>query len=141
MKPQVSLSRAATTVFLTLVLAVPGAAGAGGSFSNIRIDNFGRVNEAYYRGAQPSGGDYAQLAALGVKTVIDLQADGEVGEAAQVKAAGMTYHLIPMTTHVPPTQAQIAEFLSIVDDPAAKPVYVHCAGGRHRTGIMTAIYR
>jgi protein tyrosine/serine phosphatase len=28
-----------------------------------------------------------------------------------------------------------------VDDPANQPVYVHCVGGRHRTGVMTAIYR
>ena len=29
----------------------------------------------------------------------------------------------------------------IVNDPASQPVYVHCAGGRHRTGVMTAVYR
>jgi len=31
--------------------------------------------------------------------------------------------------------------LKLVNDPANWPVYVHCAGGRHRTGAMTAIYR
>ncbi len=25
--------------------------------------------------------------------------------------------------------------------PASQPVYVHCVGGRHRTGVMTAVYR
>ena len=39
----------------------------------IRIDNFGEVNANYFRGAQPQGRDYADLAALGVKTVIDLR--------------------------------------------------------------------
>ena len=28
-----------------------------------------------------------------------------------------------------------------MNDPANQPVYVHCQGGRHRTGIMTAVYR
>ena len=28
-----------------------------------------------------------------------------------------------------------------MNDPANQPVYVHCQGGRHRTGVMTAIYR
>jgi tyrosine-protein phosphatase SIW14 len=42
---------------------------------------------------------------------------------------------------VAPTPAQIAQFLKLVNDPAAQPVYVHCQGGRHRTGIMTAVYR
>jgi hypothetical protein len=31
----------------------------------IRIDNFGQVNANYFRGAQPKGRDYADLAALG----------------------------------------------------------------------------
>jgi protein tyrosine/serine phosphatase len=26
-------------------------------------------------------------------------------------------------------------------DPAQQPVFVHCQGGRHRTGVMTALYR
>jgi protein tyrosine/serine phosphatase len=75
-------------------------------------------------------------------TVIDLQADGDnADEAALVERARMTFQRIPMTTHVPPTAEQIAEFLTIVNDPANQPVCVHCAGGRHRTGIMTAVYR
>ena len=32
-------------------------------------------------------------------------------------------------------------FLKVVNDPKNQPVYVHCVGGRHRTGVMTAIYR
>jgi protein tyrosine/serine phosphatase len=28
-----------------------------------------------------------------------------------------------------------------VKDQANAPIYVHCAGGRHRTGIVTAVYR
>ena len=53
----------------------------------------------------------------------------------------MKYVHIPMTTHQPPTPAIIDQFLRIVDSPENQPVYVHCVGGRHRTGIMTAIYR
>ena len=53
----------------------------------------------------------------------------------------MKFFQIPMTTHRVPTAAQVAEFLAIVDNKNAQPVYVHCAGGRHRTGVMTAIYR
>ena len=57
------------------------------------------------------------------------------------QAAGMKFYRIPMTTRVPPTPPQIAQFLALVSDPAHQPVYVHCAGGRHRTGVMTAIHR
>ena len=45
-----------------------------------------------------------------------------------------------MTTHEPPTNEQLAQFLRIVNDPVQQPVYVHCKGGRHRTGVMTAAF-
>ena len=110
--------------------------------STIRIDNFGRVASIYYRGAQPAGHDYADLAALGVKTMINLtKDDADPEEQAMAEQVGMKYFQIPMTTHEPPTSAQLAEFLNIVNDPASQPVYVHCVGGRHRTGVMTAAYR
>ena len=107
----------------------------------IGIENFGRINETYYRGAQPDGRDYTDLAALGVKTVIDLQQDGLVIERQLVESAGMRFFRIPMTTRTAPTSDDISRFLQLVNDPANQPVYVHCAGGRHRTGVMTALYR
>jgi protein tyrosine phosphatase (PTP) superfamily phosphohydrolase (DUF442 family) len=87
------------------------------------------------------GEDYADLAAIGVKTVINLTNgnDGRSEEKALVEQYGMTYLHIPMRTRTPPTDAEIATFLAAVDDDGA--VYVHCVGGRHRTGVMTAIYR
>ena len=107
----------------------------------IGIDNFGRINETYYGGAQPGGRDYTDLAALGVKTVIDLQQDGLAIERQFVESAGMRFFRIPMTTRTAPTSDDISRFLQLVNDPANQPVYVHCAGGRHRTGVMTAVYR
>ncbi len=109
--------------------------------ATIHIDNFGRVDSMYYRGAQPKGGDYADLAALGVRTVIDLTKDGDPAEAALAQREGMKFFRIPMTTHETPTADVVARFLQIVNDPANRPVYVHCQGGRHRTGVMTAVYR
>jgi len=109
--------------------------------ARISIDNFGRVNSTYYRGAQPKGREYADLVALSVKTVIDLQEDGNVTEGQLVESAGMKFYRIPMTTHEAPTREELTLFLRLVNDPANQPVYVHCAGGRHRTGVMTAVYR
>jgi tyrosine-protein phosphatase SIW14 len=138
----------ASALLLAMAPAVPApaqqavAAAWSAGAAGIRIDNFARVNDHYYRGAQPRGSDYAGLAALGVKTVIDLQTEGESpGEARAVEAAGMRSIRIPMTQHVPPTPEQTAYFLAIINDPAMQPVYVHCRGGRHRTGVMTAVYR
>ena len=111
------------------------------SLARIHIDNFGQVSEGYYRGAQPAGSDYADLASLGVRMVIDLQQDGDLAEQQLVESAGMTFRRIPMTTRKEPTSENIDLFLQLVNDPANQPVFVHCAGGRHRTGVMTAVYR
>lgn len=108
----------------------------------VGIANFGQISATYYRGAQPLGDDYADLAALGVKTVINLTSDDALAEEpGLVEKAGMRYVSLPMNTRVPPTAEQQARFLSVVNDPARQPVYVHCVGGKHRTGVMTAIYR
>src|SRR5439155_15865092 len=89
------------------------------------------------------GHDYADLAAAGVKTVIDLTgtSDADQREGGMVQAAGMKFVRIPMTTHDAPAPEAVAQFLKLVNDPANQPVYVHCQGGHHRTGVMTAVYR
>jgi protein tyrosine/serine phosphatase len=107
----------------------------------VEIKNFGRVNDIIYRGAQPKRGDYRALAALGIKTVIDLQREGDEDEPNHVESAGMKFVRIGMSDSSHPSHGQIQEFLKIVSDPANQPVFVHCYGGRHRTGAMIAIYR
>jgi protein tyrosine/serine phosphatase len=126
----------------TLSFGVPAAAQTLAPAANaFKIYNFGKVNDDYYRGAQPTGSDYAALAALGIKTVVNLtnDEDGDAIERELVERHGMRYVAIPMTTRKPPTDAEIAAFLAAVDEEGA--VYVHCVGGRHRTGLMTAVYR
>jgi len=142
-------SAAALIAFSSVTLsAAPGGSGNESAKAGvvqqapIRIDNFGRISPTYYRGAQPEAGDYADLAALGVKTVINLTSDDALAEEPTlVEKAGMNYVAIPMTTRVAPTTAQLDQFLKIVNDPANQPVFVHCVGGKHRTGVMTAVYR
>jgi protein tyrosine/serine phosphatase len=133
------LTRAVSAAVFMLALCA--AQAAGQSPAAVRIGNFGQINDHYYRGAQPDGRDYTDLAALGVKTVIDLTRDGQEAEKQLVEAAGMRFHRIPMTTWDRPSESAVAQFLKLVTDPANLPVYVHCQGGRHRTGAMTAVYR
>jgi tyrosine-protein phosphatase SIW14 len=132
-------------VFHVAIVVLLGAAAAAsaGTPAAIAIDNFGRINDMYYRGAQPQGRDYGDLAALGVKTIVDLTAAGEASadEPAAVAKAGMKLVRIPLTTHDEPSGAAVTQFLAVVNDPANQPVYVHCQGGRHRTGALTAVYR
>jgi tyrosine-protein phosphatase SIW14 len=106
-----------------------------------RIKNFGCINATYYRGAQPKESDYSDLAAMGVKTVVDLQRDYNESEQKWAENAGLKFYRIKMSDKDAPTDAQVAEFLKIVNDPANQPIFVHCKGGRHRTGLVTAVYR
>src|SRR5687768_9122212 len=107
----------------------------------ISIKNFGKVNDNYYRGSQPSAEQFDDLKRLGVKTIIDLRKDRVEQASEWARAAGLQYINIPLTTKKPATEDQTREFLKLVNEPANQPVYVHCKGGRHRTGQMTAILR
>jgi len=107
----------------------------------VKISNFGQMDARFYRGGQPKQDQYAQLKEFGINTVIDLQDEPTSYEKAAVEALGMRYVNIPVIDKAPPTAAQIADFLKVVDDPQTGVFYVHCAGGRHRTGDMGAIYR
>ena len=130
---------------VVVVLAVAGGAVAkrhsDPAFSNIHIRNFGKMDDRFYRGAQPDEADYKDLKALGIRTIIDLQDSPTNYEKRDVEALGMRYVNIPMSDSSYPKQESINAFLKLVNDPATGKFFAHCAGGRHRTGTMTALYR
>ena len=128
---------------LALVLTVSGSvfASKNAKFPNINIKNFGQMDDRFYRGAQPNEEDYKDLASLGIKTVIDLRNDPESYEKRDVEALGMRYVNIAMSDKDYPKSDQAEQFLKLVDDSSTGKFFVHCAGGRHRTGVMGAVYR
>jgi len=105
------------------------------------IKNFGRIGDNLLRGAQPRPEDYPTLAKLGVKTVVDLRDDPERYAQDCAERAGLKYISLPLSDHDYPAEGSAEKFLSIMTDAANWPVFVHCAGGRHRTGVMMAVYR
>jgi protein tyrosine/serine phosphatase len=109
--------------------------------SDIKIKNFGQMDDRFYRGGQPKEADYRQLAAIGITTIIDLRNDPKDYEKREAEAAGIRYVNIPMSDKDYPETAAIDQFLKLVDDPATGKFFVHCAGGRHRTGVIGAVYR
>lgn len=139
--------RSAMAVSLASAMILPALAGKerkrdkSHGNSAIRIENFGRVNDHIYRGGQPEGDDYRQLAALGVKTILDLRGDVERDSKFESERAGLRYINLPMKSKEYPQSDTATRFLEIVNNQANWPVYVHCAGGRHRTGSMIAVYR
>ena len=111
------------------------------TFANIKINNFGQMDENYYRGAQPMPDDYASLAALGIKTIVDLRNDPTDYEKSAAEAVGIKYINVPMSGWKSPKDSDVNMVLSILNDPASGKVFVHCKAGIHRTGITGAVYR
>src|SRR5688572_1235798 len=91
------------------MLVAPLDAQVGSSGLQIAIDNFGRAGENYYRGEQPDPEDYPQLAALGVRLVIDLTRDGQEDERRLVQQAGMKFARIPMVASERPSDNAVSE--------------------------------
>lgn len=138
------VAAAVRLVFLALSgksLVTPGQGRRPNSFPHIRIKNFGQMSERLYRGGQPREEDFADLAALGVRTVLDLRERPEAYARARAEALGMRYINIPMSDIEYPKAEQVRQFLETVDDPETGKLFVHCAGGRHRTGVLGAAYR
>ena len=121
--------------------AVCAAQQSASTVRSVKIKNFGQMDDRFFRGAQPKENDYKVLAQLGIKTIIDLREDPEPYEKPIVEQLGMRYVNIPMVDKQYPTPEAIELFLKTVNDPNSGKFYVHCAGGRHRTGAMGAVYR
>jgi tyrosine-protein phosphatase SIW14 len=114
------------------------------SSSSLNLPNFQKVDEHVYRGAQPQPEGFKELAALGIKTVIDLRQIGEHSQADEQKAVtalGMRYVSIPMKGLSEPKDDQVAAVEAILNDLADGPVFVHCKRGADRTGTVIAVYR
>lgn len=140
---QESFRTLAGAVLTILALTIVSQAQETASQNNqtIKIKNFGQMDERFYRGAQPKEEDYKDLASLGIKTVIDLTDDPKPYERSAVEALGMKYINIPMADRKYPTEEATRMFLKVTSDPDTGKFFVHCAGGRHRTGAMGAVYR
>jgi protein tyrosine/serine phosphatase len=141
MKRNVSQRGVSALIAILALSVVSFAQSAQTSFPNVKIKNFGQMDERFFRGAQPKEHDYRALAELGVKTVVDLRNDAKDYAQTAVEALGMRYVNIPMSDKHYPKEDQIAAFLKLANDPTTGAFYVHCAGGRHRTGVMGAVYR
>ena len=107
----------------------------------LRLRILANWTSGFIAAASPKKETIHHLKELGITTVIDLREDPKSYEKQNVEALGMRYVNIPMSDKSYPQSAQIEQFLKLVDDPSTGKFFVHCAGGRHRTGVMGAVYR
>jgi tyrosine-protein phosphatase SIW14 len=108
------------------------------------IHNAGKISDVLYRGAQPKDAGLAELKKLGITTIVDLRGeDGQKTDWEHRKATvlGMRFVHIPVSGWSPPTDEQVAQFLSLFHDEPQQKIFVHCRFGDDRTGVFVAAYR
>jgi tyrosine-protein phosphatase SIW14 len=107
------------------------------------VANVRRIDDHVYHGKQPKQADFADLAHMGIKTVLDLRGGPihKPKERKWVEAAGMQYLSIRLSGLFPPKEQQMAEILALLEDKARGPVFVHCRRGDDRAGMVIACYR
>lgn len=146
------LIRRIVRLFAALVLLVAGGnAAIAGSWLAVEaasspppamlgVENFRQVDEVLWRGDAPSADGYRALAESGVKTVVDLRAEGNVEPRGQLLSGlGVRYVRIPVRDGQAPSPAQVEKFLEAVSR-SDGVVFVHCGAGVGRAGAMTAAY-
>jgi len=116
--------------------------------SHVRVDkpvtNFGVVDENLYRsGAPASLAEMKALAAMGVKTVVNLQNDKKkiAQEGAWAKAVGIKMISIPLSGFWAPHDSDVNRIQALLNDKSKRPLLFHCAHGMERTGLEAALYR
>ncbi len=107
------------------------------------IPNAGKVTATLYRGGQPTWEGYRTLREMGIQIVINFQEEENeiAAERRVVEAEGVRYVSIPWRASDQPDNNKVAEFLELVRANSDKKTFVHCEGGRDRTGVMVATFR
>jgi protein tyrosine/serine phosphatase len=108
------------------------------------VPNSGKINEHLYRGAQPRDPGLLELKKLGITTIVNLRDEDPAKldwEQKRADSLGIHFIHIAVNEWSPPTNEQVAQFLSIFRDSPQERVFVHCHYGEDRTGVFVASYR
>jgi protein tyrosine/serine phosphatase len=115
--------------------------------------NFNTVRPGLFRGGHPDIGQMTYLKQLGVKTIVDLEIDDLIeatpdqinDEMINASKLGILLIRMPMSAFEPATNdefdSKIRNIMMIFSDPGLAPVYVHCAHGQDRTGLVVGLER
>jgi tyrosine-protein phosphatase SIW14 len=110
----------------------------------VPIPNFGKVTDALYRGALPRPDGYRGLRErLGVRRVLSIIEHESEEDCRVALANGMEeWHHIAFSDRHAPEAPSVRRWLDYVRSADAQsPVFTHCRGGRHRTGVLVGVLR
>ncbi len=103
--------------------------------------NYNRASPFVGTAGVPGPGGIAEARALGFRLIVDLRTppEGTGLEAAEADRVGIRYLNLPVAGGAP-SDALVARFAQVVEDPRNWPVLVHCVSA-NRAGAMWALYR
>ncbi len=102
------------------------------------VPNLHKVNDNFYRSAQPTALGMKNLKKMGVETIVNLRSYHS--DRDEIAGLGLGYeHIYVKAWH--PERKEIIRFLQIVTNPKRTPVLLHCLHGADRTGTFSALYR
>jgi protein tyrosine phosphatase (PTP) superfamily phosphohydrolase (DUF442 family) len=104
---------------------------------------------AFYRSGQPTGPELERVIdRYGIRTVVNLRdeaaragSDWWEQEHAAAARKGVRHMDVPCAGGEPPTPEQVAELLAVWDDPANRPILVHCRQGSVRSAAAEGLWR
>jgi protein tyrosine phosphatase (PTP) superfamily phosphohydrolase (DUF442 family) len=102
------------------------------------VDNLHVVDERVWRSAAPAGRAYDDLAAAGVRTIVDLRAEENLHvDTDALRSLGIEWVHLPIRDGQVPDRGQVDAFLAAVGRSDGITL-VHCGAGVGRTGAMAA---
>lgn len=129
---------------VTLSLSTAYAKDKAPPYATTPVDRFYQFDRDLYRGGAPQTLEQMKaLKKLGIKTIVNMEGDKKkiASEAAMAKSLGMKHVSIPLPGFGAPKDNDVEAIQKILTTSSLKPVFLHCAHGRERTGIEVAIYR
>ncbi len=99
----------------------------------------GEVNSMVLWGPIPSQKKMVELKALGVKTIVNCRLNRLVKKEKQANEIGLNWVHIPTGLFISPGDAEITQFVKVMNDPTMTPVYICDQVARDRTQFYAAV--
>lgn len=104
---------------------------------DVQLGNFYKVSDELYRSRQPDDEEMEQLAAMGIRSILNLREHHSDDDEA--KATDLKLYRVPMNAGDINDELVTKALDALAAAP--KPALVHCWHGSDRTGAIVAMYR